>query len=180
LALYASADDHDGDQVCDTPPDNSTAAILCNTTTNSCNTDDDDLSVNNPFRPAANGGLGDRPDMFSNYMDYGYQVCQFQFTSGQSDRMNAALATTRSILLQSTACASPCMQTPIYLVMTSFNNSFVNGMTGVFGVQENSYATSFEWTVNDTLMSSTDQLIYLFNTPGVYTIKVTGFNGDPN
>ena len=170
----------DGDHVCDTPPDNSTAAILCNTTTNSCNTDDDDLSVNNPFRPVANGGLGDRPDMFSNYMDYGYQVCQFQFTSGQSDRMNAALTTTRSILLQSTACASPCMQTPIYLVMTSFNNSFVNGMTGVFGVQENSYATSFEWTVNDTLMSSTDQLIYLFNTPGVYTIEVTAFNGDPN
>jgi hypothetical protein len=170
----------DGDQVCDTPPDNSTAAIFCNIATNSCDSDDDDLNVNNPFRPVANGGLGDRPDMFSNYMDYGYQLCQFQFTSGQSDRMNAALTTTRSILLQSTACASPCMQNPIYLVMTALNNSFVNGMTGGFGVQENSYATSFEWTVNDTLMSSTDQLIYLFNTPGVYTIKVTAFNGDPN
>ncbi len=170
----------DGDRVCDTPPDNSTAAIACFNTTNTCTTDDDDLSVNNPFRPVANGGLGDQPDMFSNYMDYGYQVCQFHFTSGQSDRMNAALTTARSILLESNGCASPCMLAPINLNITSFNNSFVNGMVGLFGLEDFTNATTYEWTVNDTLISSTEQLYYQFNSPGVYTIKVTGFNGDPN
>ncbi|MBL0138212.1 MAG: hypothetical protein IPP86_06730 [Bacteroidetes bacterium] len=81
----------DGDHVCDTPPDNSTATVPCNSTTNTCTTDADDVSLNNPFRPVAQGGLGDQPDMIINHMDYGLIGCHTQFTSGQKDRMIASL-----------------------------------------------------------------------------------------
>src|SRR5690606_7212225 len=83
-----------------------TSAILCNQTANSCSTDEDDTSVNNPFRPVAMGGLGGQNDMIENYMDYGYQSCQDRFTEGQKDRMRAALTGIRSSLLSSLALTS--------------------------------------------------------------------------
>ena len=51
-----------GDRVCDTPPDNTVANVPCSDPSNSCNTDPDDGSTNNPFRSVAAGGLGDQPD----------------------------------------------------------------------------------------------------------------------
>ena len=60
----------DGDRVCDTPPDTSTGYFPCDALTNSCHTDADDTSPNNPFRSPALGGLGDQPDQYRNYMDY--------------------------------------------------------------------------------------------------------------
>ncbi|MEL6252524.1 MAG: PKD domain-containing protein [Bacteroidota bacterium] len=86
-----------GDYVCDTPPDNSSSAVNCNSngTANSCTTDADDTSSNNPFTSDVN-------DMYENYMDYGYQSCQNTFTPGQKERMRIALTTTRASLLTST------------------------------------------------------------------------------
>ncbi|MEM6801447.1 MAG: M43 family zinc metalloprotease, partial [Bacteroidota bacterium] len=86
----------DGDYVCDTPPDNSSSAISCNSsaTSNSCTTDADDTSPNNPFTSDVN-------DLYENYMDYGYQSCQNTFTPGQKDRMRLALTGIRSSLLSS-------------------------------------------------------------------------------
>ena len=40
----------DGDRVCDTPPDRSNDAALCQSGVNTCRTDEDDPSNNNPFR----------------------------------------------------------------------------------------------------------------------------------
>lgn len=86
----------DGDFVCDTPPDNSSSAVSCNSsgTANSCSTDADDTSEHNPFTT-------DVDDMYENYMDYGYQSCQNTFTQGQKDRMRLALTAIRSSLLTS-------------------------------------------------------------------------------
>jgi len=92
---------NEGDRVCDTPPDNSTANVSCNATVNTCSTDDDDLSANNPFRPIANGGIGDQNDFIQNHMDYGDIACHNSFTNGQRDRMRTALTTSRYSLLQS-------------------------------------------------------------------------------
>lgn len=61
----------DGDRVCDTPPDGTTIGVSCGSTFNSCTTDDDDLSINNPFRPSGSGGIGDQNDLYIDYMDYG-------------------------------------------------------------------------------------------------------------
>lgn len=101
----------DGDQVCDTPPDNSTTAANCFSspapTPNSCTTDEDDTSLNNPFRSIALGGLGEQNDMYQNYMDYGFQSCQDRFTEGQKSRMRTALTGPRASLLSSQGCVNP-------------------------------------------------------------------------
>lgn len=86
-----------GDRVCDTPPDNSTAYTACGDPANSCHTDADDTSANNPLR-------SDVDDLYENYMDYSVSNCQNTFTQGQKDRMRAALLGVRASLLNSQAC----------------------------------------------------------------------------
>ena len=98
----------DGDRVCDTPPDGSTQVVICGNTVNTCTTDEDDASVNNPFRAIALGGLGAQNDLFQDYMDYGLQTCQTLYTNGQRERMRAALELQRASLLASPACSSGC------------------------------------------------------------------------
>ena len=74
----------DGDQVCDTPPDNSPSFAACNT--NSCATDTPDL-----------------PDDNSNYMDY-TSCAPPHFTAGQKVRAIAGLEKGRSSLITSNGC----------------------------------------------------------------------------
>ena len=101
----------DGDRVCDTPPDQSVVPVSCHSSVNTCTSDEDDSSVNNPFRAVSLGGLGDQPDMHQNYMDYGFQMCQTMFTEGQKKRMRDAIAEVRNSLLNNptacTVCANP-------------------------------------------------------------------------
>lgn len=97
-----------GDRVCDTPPDASVQPVNCGATANSCTTDEDDTSANNPFRAVSLGGLGAQNDLYRDYMDYGLQTCQDLFTAGQADRMYSALENERSSLLQSPGCTSGC------------------------------------------------------------------------
>ena len=85
----------DGDRVCDTPPDNSTAYISCGYDQNSCTTDAQ--STHSPF--TENVG-----DLYENYMDYSASNCQNTFTQGQKDRMRTALLGDRGSLLSSQAC----------------------------------------------------------------------------
>ena len=87
---------NEGDYVCDTPPDASSSATSCSSssTNNSCSTDADDTSSNNPF-------TSDVEDMYENYMDYGFQSCQNTYTNGQKLRMRAALENIRASLLDS-------------------------------------------------------------------------------
>ncbi len=169
----------DGDRVCDTPPDNSTAAVSCfQSTANTCDTDDDDLSANNPFRPIANGGLGDQDDMIANYMDYGYQVCQFMFTPQQNDRMNAALLTSRASLLQSQGCNDACL-TPLNAQFIASDTTIYLGGQVTFTIP-NPNAT-YTWYVNGVASGSGATFIYN-NSPtgpvGNYVISVTASNGD--
>ena len=86
----------DGDLVCDTPPDNSQANVTCGAAANTCTTDPNDTNVRNPYRPVANGGIGDVDDSYENYMDYGLQTCQTIYTNGQKTRMRDGLTVTRA------------------------------------------------------------------------------------
>lgn len=165
----------DGDRVCDTPPDNSTAAVSCfQSSANTCDTDDDDLSVNNPFRPIANGGLGDQLDMIQNYMDYGYQYCQNSFTQGQIDRMNAALTTTRASLLQSQGCNNICT-TPVNIEFTHTNTPIYTGGQVEFTIT-NPNAT-YTWYVNGVAAGTGPTFLYQSTGIGNYNISVSGTNG---
>lgn len=103
----------DGDKVCDTPPDASTATSAnCTNGINSCSTDTDDHSNNNPFRPVALGGLGDQPDMLLNHMDYSGLECPDRFTEGQRARMRNAVAIARNSLLADNTLCSGCRIAP--------------------------------------------------------------------
>lgn len=82
-----------GDRVCDTPPDNSTVRVDCDTRQNSCDND-----------TAGDFFTIDHEDMYENYMDYASFQCQNTFTQGQKDRMRAALLGVRSSLLESNGC----------------------------------------------------------------------------
>ncbi|MCH2044213.1 MAG: PKD domain-containing protein, partial [Saprospiraceae bacterium] len=170
----------DGDRVCDTPPDGTTAYTPCTAPSNSCTTDENDLSVNNPFRPVANGGLGDQPDQIQNYMDYSQLICYDRFTQGQKDRMHFFLTNTRASLLNSNACSSPCLS-PINInfnasaisVTSGTNVTFTNTTTGTGTL-------SYNWFIDGVSFATTTNSAYTFNTPGVYSIMLEADNGDPN
>jgi hypothetical protein len=50
---------------------------------------------------------GPEGDMYVNYMDYTYDNCQNAFSTGQKQRMQATLQTTRKLLQSSIGCAFP-------------------------------------------------------------------------
>lgn len=168
----------DGDLVCDTPPDNSTAAVGCASPPNTCTTDDDDLSPNNPFRPVANGGLGDQPDPIVNYMDYGHLSCMSAFTQGQKDRMTDVLTTTRASLLASLGCASPCTSAIQAAFTPSTTQALVGQSVSMGGATTG--ATTYSWTKNGQVFSLQANPSHVFSAAGTYEIVLTAGNGDPS
>lgn len=120
-----------GDMVCDTPPDASVYNFFCFDNTNSCLTDEDDTSQNNPFRPTELGGLGDQLDMQTNYMDYSSLQCFSIITPGQTERMIATIQTIRNSLLENDYCDSPC-NNQILLDVTSSTNIINVGESVLF------------------------------------------------
>ena len=104
-----------GDGVCDTPPKAFSGTTgPCGGTGNSCLTDEDDTSTNNPYRPISAGGLGDQFDMLENYMDY-TASCWDAFTQGQTDRMRNNIQSNRlSIANNDAVCTIPA--DPLYEV----------------------------------------------------------------
>lgn len=159
----------DGDQVCDTPPDNSVFdSPSCSNPQNSCSSDT--LSNHSDrFFPV------DVPDMISNFMDYGNLPCHNAFTEGQSARMRAAIATQRSGLLQD-ECNKPCTEnsgagftrdnanpTPGTII------NFTNTATG---------ATQFSWLINDVVSSSGNNFSTSFPAAGVYKVTLKAYNAD--
>ncbi|MCB0838052.1 MAG: zinc-dependent metalloprotease [Bacteroidetes bacterium] len=92
---------NDGDQICDTPPDAYIETLFCTDgdTINSCSSDANDTTGNNPFH-------SDVQDNYENYMDYGNWECKNNFTLGQKERMRFTLISTRKSLLESNGCFS--------------------------------------------------------------------------
>ena len=132
----------DGDRICDTPPKNVAylpSGATCANPSNTCMTDADDLSTNNPFRPVANGGLGDRNDALENYMDY-TNGCWAGFTQGQKARMKVNLATRTSQTNNFGACTpipNACAA-PVELTAS------VNNTNLALSWSENATATSWQ------------------------------------
>lgn len=168
----------DGDLVCDTPPDASTEGVGCNSSTNTCTTDSDDHSLNNPFRPVTLGGLGDQPDLFVNYMDYGFQTCQHSFTQGQADRMYSMLTGGRSSLLDSPGCNNAC---GVYASGTNFTTldlPLSASNVTLIGYSERIVPHRFEWLDNGVVVRNDS--IYSFSRaiPGVYNLAFRIYNSE--
>ncbi len=160
-----------GDRVCDTPPDQSTAPVACGAVINTCSTDDADTSINNPFRPIALGGLGDQNDMYINYMDYGHLPCYSAFTMGQKERMKNALSTTRQSLLDSYVCQPPC---PLASYNASFTYDPPTILVGELVQFTNSSdpANFYEWSIDNQTVSNTQNSNYTFTQEGLYTVNL--------
>lgn len=161
---------NDGDKVCDTPPDGSTAPSFMCIPPNTCQTDDDDLSTNNPFRPVSSGGLGDQFDLINNYMDYGDLICYSAFTQGQADRMYGTVMTVRSSLLTTNVCNSSCSVS--YNAYFSVSPNPANVLQPASFTNTSTGGDTYEWLVDGTPFATTANPSYTFNTVGTYDITL--------
>jgi gliding motility-associated-like protein len=148
----------DGDAVCDTPPDQSTAAVACNGSVNSCTTD------------VLSGFSTDQNDLHRDYMDYGNQNCFSMFTQGQADRMNWHITNVRSSLLNCQSCLDPC-PAPITANFTG-PGATVNAGTSFTFINTSVNATGYEWYVNGVLQATTTNFTLNFSAVGTYVVKL--------
>lgn len=148
----------DGDRVCDTPPDQSTAAVPCDQAVNTCSTD------------AQSGFSTDQPDMLQNHMDYGHIDCKHDFTPGQADRMNYFLNGTRKSLLDSKGCLPPC-PLPMLAAFTPGDTTINAGQT-LFFDNTSQNAVIFSWTLNGVPFGGQQNASYLFDSAGVFTVQL--------
>jgi len=136
----------DGDRVCDTPPDGyDTPVADCSKPSNSCTTDT--LSnYSNGFFPR------DTTDQVSNFMDYNNPVCTNQFSDGQAERMQAAIATQRPGLLSYNAATKPCNEN----ILAGFTRDISDPKIGevVTFTNASSGAVSYQWLVDGGLVST--------------------------
>lgn len=175
-----------GDGICDTPPDDEQFGAC--TGANTCTTDEDDTSPNNPFRPVALGGLGDQDDLTSAYMDYTPQSCMEAFTEGQKVVMVNALTGIRASLitpqnLAETGCqcelALPC--TPVARFQA--DNVFIcPGQTVNFSDLSVGPAASWTWVFQGGSPSTAtvQNPAVTYANPGAYEVSLTIFNGAGN
>lgn len=166
-----------GDWICDTPPDNHVFTTFCYDGTNSCATDEDDSSDNNPFRPVGMGGLGDQFDEQDNYMDYSNLICFNQFTALQGDRMIAALLSERSSLLEGDRCSTPCENPFLVEFEAETLNPFV-GNTYTFSAIGSGF-DQVEWFVNGVLLATGSTVELSFPNEGDYELEAIASNGIP-
>ncbi len=157
----------DGDRVCDTPPDQSTAAVPCGIEVNSCQTD-------------TNSGFSeDQPDQYNNYLDYGFWECQNAFTMGQKERMLFFLTGARQSLLNCPSCLDPC-PTPVIVNIENVSDTtiFPGESLDFIGTADN--VDQVEWQINDQLLGSENSLSYTFTEPGTYEVIFRGLSSNPD
>jgi gliding motility-associated-like protein len=164
----------DGDRVCDTPPDQSQEAT-CRPNGNSCTSDTDDPSVNNPFRALSLGGRGDVADIGENYMDYSPFACYSIFTAGQKDRMNWTIQNIRQSLLACKGCELPC-PSPVSAAFSPRGQTIDVGISLSF-TSTTTNATTYKWRVGSTNYSS-QNITHNFNSVGSFKVVLDASNAD--
>ena len=160
----------DGDKVCDTPPQGSVLGLCSSGVVNSCSTDEDDSSINNPFRSRALGGLGDQADDKANFMDYSDLRCQKHFSQGQVNRMRSFVLNERASLLSSPACTPPCNDAVVanfvltdtlieFGILPTISNTSTNG-------------ASFVWLLNGNMLGTGTVPFFSNLAPGFYQLTL--------
>lgn len=154
----------DGDKVCDTPPDQSTAGISCSSSANSCSTD------------ILSGFATDQNDLTQDYMDYGNFNCMKVFTQGQADRMNWFIQNVRKSLLACKSCMNPC-PAPVTADFNIPASPFFAGNTYTFN-NTSVNAASYEWYVNAVLKSTAANFSFTIPATGNYIVKMIAHSGN--
>ncbi len=165
----------DGDRVCDTPPDNMNGSFPCDVQYNSCQTDENDTSILNPFRSVTLGGLGDQPDMIQNYMDYSAYACYDRFTLGQQLRVLFFLQSARFTLLTSKSCLPPCPDQPV--AFFSANIDTINAGEIVIIENNSQFASMYTWCINGVPSGHATDTNFQFVIPGTYIVKLIAESG---
>ncbi len=166
----------DGDRVCDTPPDNRTFEH-CFALSNSCQTDSNDNSINNPFRSVLLGGLGDQVDDHSNFMDYNFEECLTNFTQGQADRMQFILQSRYKTLLTSKVCLPPCDDK----VLAAFSLPDSISLGSVLNITNlSNFADQYQWLVDGKAESTAIDLNYTFSKLGYIQVTLEAYTDDVN
>jgi len=155
----------DGDMVCDTPPDQSTAYIGCDASMNSCKTD------------ALSGFNSDQPDLTQDYMDYGNFDCMKQFTPGQVERMNWFIQNELFSLLHCNSCKAPCPTPATAAFAPSATNAPVN--TNVTFSNHSVNAQHFTWFVDGKATATTRDFSTSFTIQGKHIITLQVSGNDP-
>lgn len=154
-----------GDRVCDTPPDQSTARIPCDQQINTCSTD------------AQSGLTNDLPDDTHNFMDYGNLACFQKFTAGQSARMRFFLEKQRASLLQSKGCLAPC---PVETTAAFLpQDTLIFAGTSLTFENKSQNAANISWSIEGQPAGTSQVLTRVFSQPGFYTVTLQAFNADP-
>ncbi|MCW3085853.1 MAG: hypothetical protein JWP12_3219 [Bacteroidetes bacterium] len=162
----------DGDQVCDTPPDQTTFSS-CAPNANSCSTDADDPSANNPFST-------DVPDLGNDYMDYSNFSCYNMFTPGQYARMNYFLNNVRSSLLNCLSCSTPCPAPVTANIILPAASVTVTTGTSVNFQGTFTNATGQQWYLSPgSILSTASTFSYTFASQGTYWMKYRAISSDP-
>ncbi|MEM9919973.1 MAG: M43 family zinc metalloprotease [Bacteroidota bacterium] len=154
----------EGDEVCDTPPDQTTANVPCDQAPNSCQTD------------TQSGLTTDLPDMINNYMDYSRLECFNAFTPGQTDRMHFFIDDIRKSLSECSSCLDPC-PAPISAMFSAPTTQIDIGDQLVF-TNQTAGADRFEWYINDSLVATTTDLTYTFLETGTFEIRLFASNSE--
>jgi gliding motility-associated-like protein len=163
----------EGDLVCDTPPDQTTFSS-CAPNSNSCSTDTDDPTSNNPFST-------DVPDLGNDYMDYSNLSCYNLFTAGQYARMNYFLNNVRGSLLQCLSCSSPC-PTPVMATITLPASSLTVTTGSSVNFQGTfTNATGQQWYLNPgSILSTASFFAHTFVSQGSFWMKYRAISSDPS
>jgi gliding motility-associated-like protein len=163
----------DGDRVCDTPPDNHKGGHPCDLEFNSCESDEDDITTNNPYRSIELGGLGDQPDSEINYMDYSYFSCQSEFTQGQADRMRWFIDKHYQSLLDSKTCYPPCQNMVDISIGSNIDTDSISIGTEVIFDPVMSNTDSISWILNSEVISN-NSFIWNPDIEGIYEVCLVG------
>ena len=153
-----------GDEVCDTPPVQSSSFGCPSLTQNTCAETPTDMI-----------------DQTVNYMDYVDDRCMVMFSAGQADRMHATLNTTRAQLVSqanhsATGCGcspqAPCTPDANF---TADNIVICPNQTVNFSDQSTGPASTWAWifTGGSPSSSTSQNPSVTYSTPGTYDVSLT-------